>query len=194
LGIARAAVAAKRWIARKFFLGCRDRPLPSAVNRAVSFHLNLQTDRVTAAYPEQALLVCPEETVGAVLQLMRMHKSGSVLVMGPSREGEPEVLQGIFTERDALRCLANGAPLAAPIREAMSAPPHCVTRDATVGETIEQMSRRGHRHLPILDESGLPCGVAGVRGIVQFLVDHFPQTIYTLPPEPGRTPAHREGA
>jgi hypothetical protein len=53
----------------------------------------------------------------------------------------------------------------------------------------------GHyRHLPIVDEQGAPVAVAAVGGIVHYLVEHFPQTIYTLPPDPGKTYESREGA
>ena len=44
-----------------------------------------------------------------------------------------------------------------------------------------------------LDAAGAPTGVAAVRGIVHYLVDHFPETIYTLPPEPGKKPSERDG-
>jgi hypothetical protein len=64
----------------------------------------------------------------------------------------------------------------------------------TVGAAIEMMSAGGYRHLPIVDDQGVPLAVAAVQGIVHYLVDHFPQTIYTLPPEPGKTYADREGA
>jgi hypothetical protein len=36
--------------------------------------------------------------------------------------------------------------------------------------------------------------MATVYGIVHYLVDHFPQTIYTLYPQPGQVSAEREGA
>jgi CBS domain-containing protein len=105
-----------------------------------------------------------------------------------------ETLAGIFTERDALRWLADGRSLSTSIAEAMTPAPECVGANATVGETIERMASRGFRHLPILDADGHATGIAGVRGIVHYLVEHFPATIYTLPPEPGKSPAEREGA
>jgi CBS domain-containing protein len=160
----------------------------------VSFHLSLSSDRVTDAFPKQPLAVSPTETVGAVLRQMRTHSCGSVLVVGPEGSGREDLLDGIFTERDALHWLAAQKPLETPISEAMTRAPYHVTANTTVGEAIEQMSNRGYRHLPIVTSTGQPLAVAGVHGIVQYLVDHFPETIYTLPPEPDRSPAHREGA
>lgn len=160
----------------------------------VSFHLSLNVERIAAAYPEQPLLISTESTVSEALQLMRAHRSGSVLAYGVATPGAGETLAGIFTERDALRWLAAGRSLSTSISEAMTPAPECVGAEATVGETIERMSSRGFRHLPILDATGHATGIAGVRGIVHYLVEHFPATIYTLPPDPGKSPAEREGA
>ena len=76
----------------------------------------------------------------------------------------------------------------------MTAQPEMLRESVTVGAAIETMSQGGYRHLPIVDERQVPTGVVAVRGIVHYLVDHFPQTIYTLPPEPGQNPSAREGA
>jgi hypothetical protein len=37
-------------------------------------------------------------------------------------------------------------------------------------------------------------GLLKVRGIVHYLVEHFPKTIYNLPPEPSMVTQQREGA
>ena len=67
----------------------------------MSFHLSLNTESVTAAYPDEPLLVSPDSTVGDVLRLLRAHRTGSVLVCEESQ------LLGIFTERDALAWMAS---------------------------------------------------------------------------------------
>jgi CBS domain-containing protein len=122
---------------------------------AVSF-LSLSTDPVTQAFPDQSLAVSGDATVGEVLQLMRTERGSCVLIC--SDEG---ALEGIFTERDALRCT---------------------------------MAEGGYRHLPIVDEDGVPQGVLAVRGIVHYLVDHFPNTVYNLPPDPSKSFIARDGA
>jgi hypothetical protein len=48
--------------------------------------------------------------------------------------------------------------------------------------------------LPIVDDDGKPTGVVAVHGIVHYLVDHFPETVYNLPPDPNAAPKAREGA
>jgi CBS domain-containing protein len=156
--------------------------------------LSLSIDRVTQAYPDQPLAVSGDATVGEVVELMRAQRGSCVLVCreaGQECEGQ---VDGIFTERDALRWMAAGQSPDLSIRQAMTAEPTMLDADATVGQAIEMMSEGGYRHLPIVDEHRMPMGVAAVGGIVHYLVDHFPQTIYTLPPEPGKSPSDREGA
>jgi len=154
----------------------------------VSFHLSLNTEPVTAAFPDDPLLVSPDATLGDVLQLMRTHRTGSVLVC------EERKLLGIFTERDALKWMASGKPADQPIADTMSRDLATLDEHATVGEAIRLMSKGSYRRLPIVSTEGQPTGVAAVHGIVHFLVDHFPQTIYTLPPKPGSVTSEREGA
>jgi hypothetical protein len=48
--------------------------------------------------------------------------------------------------------------------------------------------------MPIVDPSGKPTGVVAVHGIVHYLVDHFPETVYNLPPNPKDAQREREGA
>jgi len=154
----------------------------------VSFHLSLSTDRVTAAYPKDPLLVSPDAMVGEVLQLLRANRSGSVLVC------EGDQLCGIFTERDALRWMASGQSNEVPIESLMSRQLETLDDKATVADAIRLMSQGGYRRLPIMSTDGIPTGVASVRGIIHYLVDHFPQTIYTLPPQPNSVTSEREGA
>jgi CBS domain-containing protein len=69
-----------------------------------------------------------------------------------------------------------------------------LSADETVADAIKKMSDGGYRHLPIVDGGGQPAGLASVAGIVHYLVDHFPNTIYNLPPDPNATQREREGA
>lgn len=154
----------------------------------MSFHLSLNTEPVTAAYPNDPLLVSPDAKVGEVLQLMRANRAGSVLVCQESR------LLGIFTERDALAWMASGQSTELAIETLMSRDLQTLVESATVAEAIRLMSQGGYRRLPIVSADGKPTGVAAVHGIVHYLVDHFPQTIYNLPPKPNSLTSDREGA
>ena len=154
---------------------------------SVDFQLSLESEGVGSAYPDQPLAATADETVGTVLQLLRAQRTGAVVICEGSK------LVGIFTERDALKQMASGADLSAPVRTVMSSPPAAVASDATVGKAIRMMAEGAYRHLPIVDQNQKPTGVLAVHGIVHYLVDHFPETVYNLPPDPKAAKA-REGA
>jgi CBS domain-containing protein len=122
------------------------------------------------------------------MQLLRAQRTGAVLICEGSK------LVGIFTERDALKLMARGADLSTPVRDIMSNSPATIASSATVGEAIRKMSEGNYRHLPIVDSDHKPTGVLAVHGIVHYLVDHFPETVYNLPPDPNSRPREREGA
>ncbi len=155
---------------------------------SVDFQLSLESEGVASAYPDQPLAATAEDSVGNVLQLLRAQRTGAVLVC------EGAKLVGILTERDALKLMASGTDLSIPVREVMSCPPATIACNATVGDAIRIMSEGGYRHLPIVDQNHKPMGVLAVHGIVHYLVDHFPETVYNLPPDPKSAPKAREGA
>jgi len=154
----------------------------------VDFQLSLESEGVASAYPDQPLATSVEATVGQALQLLRAHRTGAVLICDGAK------LVGILTERDALRLMSGGTDFSQPVREVMSSPPAAIPATATVAEVIRTMSKGGYRHLPMVDSDGRPTGIVAVHGIVHYLVDHFPATVYNLPPNPKTATKEREGA
>jgi CBS domain-containing protein len=154
----------------------------------VDFQLSLESEGVGSAYPDQPLAATADDSVGSVLQLLRAQRTGAVLICDGVK------LVGIFTERDALKMMASGDDLEMPVRKVMSSQPATIAATATVGEAIRVMAQGGYRHLPIVDQGDKPTGVLAVHGIVRYLVDHFPETVYNLPPDPKAAPREREGA
>ena len=149
---------------------------------------SLESNTVTAVHPEDPLATTPDATVAEALQLLRAQKTGSVLICDADR------LVGIFTERDALKIMAQGADLDVPVSDVMSRSPVTLSATDTVARAIKKRSDGGYRRLPIVDAAGQPTGVVGVQGIVRFLVEHFPDTVYNLPPDPRISQHEREGA
>lgn len=156
----------------------------------MDFQLSLQSESACSAYPESPLAVQPDTTIAEVLSLLQAQKAGAAVVC------RDDLLVGILTERDVLKLMASGADLTRPVEEVMSSEPATVCASSTVGEAIDRMSTGGYRHLPLMDadDPARPIGMIDVKGIVRYLVEHFPSTIYNLPPEPNQNPADREGA
>ncbi len=154
----------------------------------MDFELNLTTETVSRAGLSEPVCVSPETPVRAVLETLQHHKTGSLLVCSG------EKLVGIFTERDALRLMAQGADLDTPVEVVMARNPVVLRPQDTVATAIKKMSEGGYRRLPVVDDEGRPLGIVKVSAIVRFLVEHFPRTIYNLPPDPHPVMHQPEGA
>jgi CBS domain-containing protein len=150
---------------------------------------NLKVDSVSRLQPTPARCVTPEQTVEEAVALMRHHRVGCVLVC------QGDQLVGLFTERDLMRrVLAPGNPLSLPISAVMTHNPVIVKPKDSVAAAIRRMEEGGYRHLPVINEDGRPIGVLSVKRIVHYLAEHFPTTIYNLPPDPSAYPVEPEGA
>jgi CBS domain-containing protein len=155
---------------------------------AVDFQLNLETETVDHCHPSKPLCAQPNDSVRSVLRMLQEARTGAAMIC---IEGK---LVGVFTERDALRLLADGANLDVPVAEVMIGNPVTVRKSDTVAKAISLMSGGGFRRLPIVDEQGLVQGVLKVSSLLHYLVEHFPKIVHTLPPSPHYKPADRDGA
>jgi len=150
---------------------------------------NLKIDSVSRLHPSRPLYVSPAQTVAEAVVLMRQDQVGCVLVC----EGERVV--GIFTERDLVRrVLGPGKPFSQPVADFMTRDPVTVHPKEPIGVAVRRMEEGGYRHLPVVDEAGRCVGVLSVKRIVHYLVEHFPATVYNLPPDPDAVPHEAEGA
>jgi CBS domain-containing protein len=149
---------------------------------------NLKVESV-ARLQTAALCLRPEQPVADAVALMRQRIVGCVLVCQNVR------LVGIFTERDLMRrVLARDESLDLPLARCMTRNPVVVQPNESIAAALRRMEEGGYRHLPVVDAAGRPLGVLSVKRIVHYLVEHFPSTIYCLPPDPNHFPLEREGA
>jgi CBS domain-containing protein len=150
---------------------------------------NLWKDDLSQVELRESLVFSPETAVGRVIESMRQSSAGCALIC------EGASLRGIFTERDVIkRVLARRADARDPVSAFMTPDPVTALRTDPVGSVIRTMYRGHYRHLPVVDRQGRPVGVVSVRGIAQYLVDHFPSSVYNLPPRPRQVQDAREGA
>ncbi len=154
----------------------------------VSFQLNLNTETVDHCYPAEPLCLTPTASVAEALRRMKENNRGSVLVC------KDQIVIGVFTERDALKMMADGASFDAPLERFMTPDPVVLRACDLVGKAIAMMAQGGYRRLPIVDDRGRPTGIITLEGIMHYLAEHFPAAIYNLPPEPHHTMQEREGA
>ncbi len=103
---------------------------------------------------QKLLTMLPTGTVQQACQQMRAQRYGAVVVTDQSKR-----LIGIFTGRDAVRCLAASQdPAATELGAAMTPAPRFLGPEATAVEALRMMHAGGFRHVPVL-RSGVVIGI-----------------------------------
>jgi CBS domain-containing protein len=103
---------------------------------------------------QRPLVMGPEATIAEASAAMHRRRVGAVLVV---EDGDR--LVGIFTGRDAVRCLAEDRDAHTPLRQAMTRNPVTLTPDQSAADALRLLNDCGIRHLPV-------CRDGRVRGIV----------------------------
>lgn len=150
---------------------------------------NILTDTVSCLDYNPPLSVSINATVEKAIQALQTSGRGCVLVV------DGDDLKGIFTERDILiKILAEHVDQNQPVKSYMSESPTTISSNDKVADVVKLMRKGGYRHFPIIGDNREIIGILSVKHIVHYLVDHFPEAIYNLPPEPDQHAGAREGA
>ncbi|MEO2016125.1 MAG: CBS domain-containing protein [Fuerstiella sp.] len=130
-------------------------------------------------------------TVDDAVKTMIQHRMGAILIV------EDNKLIGLFSERDVLtRVVAQGlVPTDTSIVDVMTADPECLLFDDEIVFALNKMTVGGFRHVPILDEDGVPVAVVSMRDVVDHIVSYYSDEVYNIPATPdARVSSQREGA
>lgn len=150
---------------------------------------NLCNNKVRHLRLSPAVCVSEGSLIRDAIRQMQTQRVGCVLVC------QNDQLVGIMTEVDVVRKAELGeAAFNEPIQQWMTPAPISISADASIWEAAKTMKEGGFRHLPVLADEGKPLGFISIRNIVTYLADQFPDTIYTLPPDPDKIPGTPEGA
>ena len=76
---------------------------------------------------------------------------------------------GIFTERDAIRIIANEVPLDTTIDQVMTKNVATIGEEASLEEARRLVISHGIRHLPVVDRKGELTGLLSVRKLLDEL-------------------------
>jgi len=129
--------------------------------------------------PRPPLAVPLGAPLADAVRLMRDNRVGCVLVV------DGAYLVGIVTERDLLMKL-HGADLDRPVDDLMTRDPETLHPDDPIAFALNLMSDGGFRHVPLVDPQRRPVGIVSVKDVVNYLVDYFPKTVFTVPPDLSR--------
>jgi CBS domain-containing protein len=100
-------------------------------------------------------------TAKSATQLLFKRHVGAVVVTNDEKKCE-----GIFTERDAIRVVAQNIPLDSSLEQVMTKNVVTVHEDATFEEARRKILAHKIRHLPVVDSNGKLVGLIAVRQIL----------------------------
>ncbi|WP_419193146.1 cyclic nucleotide-binding/CBS domain-containing protein [Kolteria novifilia] len=137
---------------------------------ASSFERSFQDKPVRCLRDHPALTVLANQSVRDVLGLLMQRDEGCAVIVDDQGKAI-----GVFSERDALMQVADEEEdiLDRPVGELMTTEPVTVEADAPIAFALHQMDLGGYRHLPCVDEKGIPVSMVSVRDIVTFVGHRF---------------------
>jgi CBS domain-containing protein len=104
------------------------------------------------------LAVGPDHTLREAAQLMSERNIGAALVLDLDGHGP-----GIFTERDLMRCVAEGKdPEREKVIDHVTSKVIVASGEWSLEEAAEMMVKGGFRHLIVTGDDGSNYGVAGI--------------------------------
>lgn len=106
----------------------------------------------------------PDTSVSEMVERMERETASCTIVVD---EGWRPV--GIITEQDVTRRIAFRTDPETPVSEVMTSPVVTIQRDDYLFHAAAFMRRRGLRHIPVLNEEGLVCGMLSLSEALSFL-------------------------
>ncbi|MBN2870031.1 MAG: EAL domain-containing protein, partial [Campylobacterales bacterium] len=106
----------------------------------------------------------PTDTISRAMEAMKHHSISSVVIID-----EAERPVGIFTERDALRAVANETDTATSLEGVMSPDPFCVPGSVQMHDAYLSMEEKGFRHLIVVDDAGKFAGVVSEGDFIRHI-------------------------
>ena len=149
---------------------CRD-VLPAEGKRTLITKETMMPKRMISHVLDGRGLVTANGTcpVRAACRLMTERNIGALLVV------ENEQIAGIFTERDALnKILSAGLDprMTTHLEQVMVSKPQTIGVDKPLAYALYMMAEGGFRHVPVVDQRGVPVGMVSARDALgQDLVD-----------------------
>jgi len=108
----------------------------------------------------------PDTTLREASKLMSEHGIGSLLVLGDGQR-----LEGIFTERDLVKAIAEQAdPDKATVSEHMTRHVITVAPYESVVKASQKMLEHGIRHMPVVDSTGRVLGLLSIRDALRAMI------------------------
>jgi CBS domain-containing protein len=110
---------------------------------------------------EDVVTAKPNITAKDAVRTLRETHVGSIVITDENKK-----CIGIFTERDAIRIMANDVSLDTPIEQVMTRNVATIGKEASLEQARRLIISHGIRHLPVVDSEGRLVGLFSVRKII----------------------------
>lgn len=132
--------------------------------------------------PSVAVTLPVSATVTKAIEVMRKKQVGAVIVVS---NGRPRKLVGLLTERDLLnRVLGVKQFGRLTLAKVMTRAPESLRPKDSLAYALNKMSVGRFRHIPLVDDRGVPVGMLSIRDIIDFIVELIPEAVLNLPSSP----------
>ena len=134
---------------------------------------DIREQPVTELAWRKLLKVAPDQTVRAAVTQMQSEGLGGVVVIGADGRAIGE-----FTERDLIRLLLD-APncMDEPVGRHIIDTWGQLCQTDPIAKIIDQMQDRKLRYVIVVDDDGMPIGLTGQKGVMEYIADHFPRQV-----------------
>ncbi|HEX8140757.1 MAG TPA: CBS domain-containing protein [Pyrinomonadaceae bacterium] len=144
-------------------------------------------DSVSLLETRDYVCVAPDAPLSEAIAQMKKDEGGCVIVC------EQERVVGIFTERDLLqKVIGQDVDHSGPVRHWMSPVVETLGPEATIGDAVRVMNKKGYRNVPLVQYDRL-IGSISVFDVITYLAESYPKETMNLPPVPAQVMDTQEG-
>ncbi|MFC1757339.1 CBS domain-containing protein [Planctomycetota bacterium] len=151
---------------------------------------NMTRDSVGDLNMREPVLVRPDETVRSVVKLLHDQRIGCAILVDDDKKPI-----GMFTESMLSQLvIKNPSAIDEPVgtHAAKRWPQVCITDK--VASVLDALEVKNTRFLAVVDEEGRVCGLAGQKGLMEYVAEHFPNQVMVQRMGQKTQMQHREGA
>jgi CBS domain-containing protein len=113
---------------------------------------------------EDVVAAKPNATIKDVVRTLYEKHVGSIVITDYDHK-----CVGIFTERDAIRIIANEVPLDTPVDQVMTKNVVTIGEEASLEEARRLVMSHRIRHIPVVDQKGELVGLLSIRKLLEQL-------------------------
>lgn len=147
----------------------------------------VRNDSVSLLETDDYVCIEPGTSLHEAIERMKEDEGGCAIIC------EAGCIMGIFTERDLIsKVIGEEVDKNAPVSRYMTPSVETLSADATIGDAVELMNRKGYRNIPLVRDGKLS-GSISVFDIITYLAESYPKETMNLPPVPAQVMDTQEG-